>query len=55
MSYEDVVNDVVKVVEVVGGGIMVVGGFVALTRYAQQVVTHTPDAYVQLRREPRDA
>ena len=30
MSYEDVVSDVVKVIEAVGGGIMVVGGIVAL-------------------------
>jgi uncharacterized membrane protein len=49
MSYEDVVSDVVKVVEGVGGGIMVVGGLFALARYAQQVVVHAPDPYRELR------
>jgi uncharacterized membrane protein len=50
MSYEDVVSDVVKVVEGVGGGIMVVGGLFALGRYARQVVTHAPEPYRELRR-----
>ena len=49
MSYEDRVRDVVKVIEGVGGGIMVVGGLIAFARYAQQVATRAPDAYRRLR------
>jgi uncharacterized membrane protein len=49
MSYEDFVSDVVKVIEGVGGGIMVGGGLFAFTRYAQQVAAHAPGSYRQLR------
>jgi len=49
MSYEDVVRDVVKIIEGVGGGIMVVGGLLAFGHYARQVVAHAPDAYRELR------
>ena len=49
MSYEDVVNDVVKVIEAVGGGIMVVGGLVAFVRYALQMIAHDPEAYREVR------
>ena len=42
MSYEDVVSDVVKVIEGIGGGIMVVGGLYALARYAQQLIARVP-------------
>jgi uncharacterized membrane protein len=49
MSYESVVSDVVKVIEGVGGGIMVVGGLIAFARYVQQVSAHVPDPYRQLR------
>jgi len=49
MSYEDFVSEVVKVIEGVGAGIMVVGGLVAVARYAQQVAARTSDSYRQLR------
>ena len=49
MSYEDVVRDVVKVVEGVGGAIMVVGGLVAFVVYGRQLLTHAPDPYRRLR------
>ena len=49
MSYEDVVSDVVKVIEGIGAGIMVVGGLVALGRYARHAVAHAPEPYRQLR------
>ena len=44
MSYEDAFSDVVKVIEAVGGGIMVVGGLVALARYARQMIADDPEA-----------
>jgi len=49
MTYEDFVSALVKVIEGVGAGIMVVGGFVAFARYAQQVAAHASDSYRQLR------
>jgi uncharacterized membrane protein len=49
MSYEQVVSDVVKVVEGVGGGIMVVGGAIAFGDYARNLVRHAPDPYRRLR------
>ena len=49
MSYEDFAAVAVKVIEVVGGGIMVVGGLVAFARYLKQVLGHGSDAYRQLR------
>ena len=49
MSYESVVNDVVKVVEGVGGAIMVGGGVIAFAAYGRQVIEHRPDAYRRLR------
>ena len=49
MSYEDVVSDVVKVIEGVGGGIMVVGGLFALGIYARHVIAHAPEPYRELR------
>ena len=49
MSYEDVFSDVVKVIEAVGGGIMVVGGLVALARYARQMIAHDPEAFREVR------
>ena len=49
MSYEDLASWVVRVIEVVGGGIMVVGGLFAFARYAQQTVARASDPYRQLR------
>jgi uncharacterized membrane protein len=49
VSYEDVVSDVVKVIEGVGAGIMVVGGLFALGRYGRQAVAHAPEPYRELR------
>ena len=49
MSYEDFAAAAVKVIESVGGGIMVVGGLVAFARYVKQVLVHSSDAYRQLR------
>jgi uncharacterized membrane protein len=49
VSYEDVVSEVVRVVEAVGGAIMVVGGIVAFVIYAQQLRAHPRDAYRRLR------
>jgi uncharacterized membrane protein len=49
VSYEDVVSEVVRVVEAVGGAIMVVGGVAAFAVYAQQVRAHPRDAYQRLR------
>ena len=49
MSYEDFAIAVVRVIEGVGGGIMVVGGLVAFARYVRQVVAHASDPYRQLR------
>jgi uncharacterized membrane protein len=49
MSYENVAGEVVKVIEGVGGAIMVIGGLIAFARYAQQVATHAADAFRQLR------
>ena len=49
MSYEDVVSDVAKVIEGVGAAIMVVGGLLALARYACQTLAHAPEPYRELR------
>jgi hypothetical protein len=49
VSYEDVFSDVVKVIEGVGAGIMVVGGLFALGRYAQRVIAQAPEPYRELR------
>jgi len=49
VSYEHVVSEVVRVVEGVGGAIMVVGGSVAFGIYARQVRHHAPDPYQHLR------
>jgi uncharacterized membrane protein len=49
MSYESVASDVVKVIEGVGGGIMVVGGLIAFGRYVRQVTAHVSDPYRELR------
>ena len=49
MSYEDLAGAVVRVIEGVGGGIMVVGALLAFVRYARQVVARASDPYRQLR------
>jgi uncharacterized membrane protein len=49
MSYESVASDVVKVIEGVGGGIMVIGGLIAFGRFAQEAGAHAPDPFRQLR------
>lgn len=49
MSYEDYAGEVVKVIESVGGAIMVLGGLFAFAHFAQQVVTRATDPYRQLR------
>jgi uncharacterized membrane protein len=49
VSYEDVVSEVVRVVEAVGGAIMVVGGVASFAVYARQVGTHRREAYQRLR------
>jgi uncharacterized membrane protein len=49
MSYEESVSGVVKVIESIGGAIMVLGGLFAFGRFAQQVLSREPDAYRQLR------
>ncbi len=49
VSYEEFVSDVVKVVEGIGAGIMVVGGLLALGRYARQAIAHAPEPYRELR------
>jgi uncharacterized membrane protein len=50
MSYESVASDVVKVIEGVGGGIMVIGGLVAFGRFVRQSAAHAvSDPYRELR------
>jgi uncharacterized membrane protein len=49
VSYEDVVSEVVRVVEGVGGAIMVVGGIVAFGLFAQHVRAQPRAAYQRLR------
>ena len=49
MSYEDLAGAVVRVIEGVGGGIMVFGALFAFVRYARQVVARASDPYRQLR------
>jgi len=49
MSFESVASDVVKVIEAFGGGIMVVGGLIAFTRYGIDVVSRAADPFRQLR------
>lgn len=49
MRYEDYAGEVVKVIEGVGGAIMIVGGLFAFARYLRQVIAHAADPYRQLR------
>jgi uncharacterized membrane protein len=53
MTYDDLINDIVKVVEAVGAAIMVVGGFWALAIYLVSIVRsgqRQEGAYRQLRK-----
>ena len=51
MSYEETISDVVKVVEAVGAGIMILGGLGALIAFVPRALREkTPDAYEELRR-----
>jgi uncharacterized membrane protein len=52
MSYEDTISGVVKVVEAVGAGIMVLGGLGALSMFVREVARsgHAGSAYMALRR-----
>jgi uncharacterized membrane protein len=49
MSYETVAGEVARVIEGVGGAIMVVGGLIAFALYVQQVAAHAVDPFRQLR------
>ena len=49
MSFQSVAGEVVKVIEGVGGAIMVVGGLSAFSHYARQVAAHASDPFRQLR------
>ena len=52
MSYEQTISDVVKVVEAVGAGIMVVGGLGAFAVFVSRVLRRaTPTPYEDLRRD----
>ena len=50
MSYEDVLDNVAKVVEGVGAAILVLGGVTMLALYVRRLFEHTPGAYTELRR-----
>ncbi len=49
MSYQSVAGDVVRVIEGVGGAIMVIGGLIAFARYAQQILAGASDPFRELR------
>jgi len=53
MTYDNLINDIVKVVEATGAAIMIVGGFWALTTYLITIVQagqRQDSAYRQLRK-----
>ncbi len=51
MTYEDTISDVVKVVEAVGAGIMVIGGLGAFIVFVPRALrAKTPQPYEDLRR-----
>lgn len=50
MSYEEVFENVARVVEAVGTAILVVGGATMLAIYLRRLLERTPDAYPELRR-----
>jgi uncharacterized membrane protein len=49
MTYESVAAEVVRVIEGVGGAIMVVGGLIAFAVYLRQAARHAADPFRQLR------
>lgn len=52
MSYEETISDVVRVVEAVGAGIMIVGGLAAFATYARRALRHEAQgSYESLRRD----
>lgn len=50
MSYEEVLDNVARVVEGVGAAILVLGGATMLAIYLRRVLQHAPGAYTELRR-----
>ena len=52
MSYEQTITDVVKAVEAVGAGIMIVGGLGEFVAFLRRTARHSAtDAYERLRRD----
>jgi uncharacterized membrane protein len=49
MSYESVAGEVVRVIEGVGGAIMVVGGLISFGVYARQAAGRAADPFKELR------
>jgi len=49
MTYEDFASGTVRVIEGVGGAIMVVGGLVAFVCYARDILARAPEPYRRLR------
>lgn len=49
MTYEDFASGTVKVIEGVGGAIMVVGGLVAFACYVRDILARAPEPYRRLR------
>lgn len=50
MSYEEVLDNVAKVVEAVGAAILVLGGAGMFALYARRLFARTPGGYTELRR-----
>jgi uncharacterized membrane protein len=50
VSYEEVLDNVAKVVEGVGAAILVLGGFSVLALYTRRLFERTSGAYTELRR-----
>jgi uncharacterized membrane protein len=52
MSYDEIISEVVKVVEAVGAGIMVLGGLGAFIVFASRAIRAetAPESYAELRR-----
>jgi uncharacterized membrane protein len=52
VSYEETISDIVKVVEGVGAGIMIVGGLAAFVAFGRRSLRRSgADAYERLRRD----